>query len=49
MKKAKKRKRKTFTRRDFLKGFGGGALSAKVVPQLLARDIDSLRAKRGLT
>ena len=47
MEKAKKRKRKTFTRRDFLKGFGGGALSATVVPQLLAQDIDSLRTKKG--
>jgi aerobic-type carbon monoxide dehydrogenase small subunit (CoxS/CutS family) len=47
MEKAKKRKSKTFTRRDFLKGFGGGALSATVVPQLLARDIDSLQTKRG--
>jgi len=32
MEKAEKRKRKTFTRRDFVKGFGGGALSATVVP-----------------
>ena len=47
MEKAKKRKGKTFTRRDFLKGFGGGALSATVVPQLLAQDIDSLRTKKG--
>jgi len=47
MEKAKKRKRKTFTRRDFLKGFGGGALSAAVVPKLLAQDIDSLRTKKG--
>jgi aerobic-type carbon monoxide dehydrogenase small subunit (CoxS/CutS family) len=47
MEKAKKRKRKTFTRRDFLKGFGGGALGATVVPQLLAQDIDSLRTKKG--
>jgi aerobic-type carbon monoxide dehydrogenase small subunit (CoxS/CutS family) len=47
MEKAKKRKRKTFTRRDFLKGFGGGALSATVVPRLLAQDIDSLRTKKG--
>ncbi len=47
MEKAKKRKRKTFTRRDFLKGFGGGALSATVVPQLFAQDIDSLRTKKG--
>ena len=47
MEKAKKRKRKTFTRRDFLKGFGGGALSATVAPRLLAQDIDSLRTKKG--
>ncbi len=49
MEKAKKRKRKTFIRRDFSKGFGGAALSAAVVRQLLAQDIDSLRTKRGLT
>ena len=47
MEKAKKKKRKTFTRRDFLKGFGGGAISAAVVPQLLAQDIASLRTKEG--
>ncbi len=47
MEKTKKRKRRTFTRRDFLKGFGGGALSATVVPQLFAQDIDSLRTKKG--
>ena len=47
MEKSKKRKRKTFTRRDFLKGLGGGALSTTVVPQLLAQDIDSLRTKKG--
>jgi xanthine dehydrogenase YagT iron-sulfur-binding subunit len=47
MEKDKKRKRKTFTRRDFLKGFGGGALSATVVPQLLAQNTDSLRTKKG--
>ena len=47
MEKAKKKKRKTFTRRDFLKGFGGGAISAAVVPQLLTQDIASLRTKEG--
>jgi aerobic-type carbon monoxide dehydrogenase small subunit (CoxS/CutS family) len=47
MEKTKKKKRKTFTRRDFLKGFGGGALSAAVVPQFIAQDIDSLRTKKG--
>ncbi len=49
MEKAKKRKRQTFTRRGFLKGFWGGALSATIVPQLLAQDINSIRTKRGLT
>jgi len=48
MEKAKKSKRKTFTRGDFLKAFGGGALSVTVIPQLLAQDIDSPRTKRGL-
>jgi len=47
MEKVKKKKRKTFTRRDFLKGFGGGAISAAVVPPLLARDKASLQAKEG--
>ncbi len=47
MEKAKKKKRKTFTRRDFLKGFGGGAISAAVVPQLIAQDIASLQTKEG--
>ena len=47
MEKAKKRKRKTFTRRDFLKGFGGGALSATVVPKLLAKDKASLQTEEG--
>jgi hypothetical protein len=32
MEKTKKRKRKTFIRRDFLKEFGSGALSTTVVP-----------------
>jgi len=30
MEKIKKKKRKTYTRRDFLKGFGSGALSTAV-------------------
>jgi len=42
-----RKKRKTFTRRDFLKGFGGGALSAAVVPKYLSRDIAALQTKEG--
>jgi len=36
MEKVKKRKRKTFTRRDFLKGLGGGALGTTMVSKFLA-------------
>lgn len=43
----KGKKRKTFTRRDFLKGFGGGALSAATVPKLIALERTSLQAKEG--
>jgi aerobic-type carbon monoxide dehydrogenase small subunit (CoxS/CutS family) len=46
MQKARK-KRKTFTRRDFLKGFGGGTLSAAVVPKYLSRDLAALQTKEG--
>ena len=48
MENSKKEKRKTFTRRGFLKGFGGGALSAAVMPKLLAQDAVSLRLKEGI-
>lgn len=47
MEKPKKKKRKTFTRRDFLKGFGGSALGAAVVPKLIPQDISSLETKEG--
>jgi xanthine dehydrogenase YagT iron-sulfur-binding subunit len=47
MEKAKEKQRKTFSRRDFLKGFGGGALSAAIVPKLLAQEMTSLRTKKG--
>jgi xanthine dehydrogenase YagT iron-sulfur-binding subunit len=43
----KSKKRKTFTRRDFLKGFGGGALSAAVVPKYLPKDLAALQTKEG--
>jgi len=42
-----KKKRKTFTRRDFLKGFGGGALSAAVVPKYLSKDLTAIQAREG--
>jgi aerobic-type carbon monoxide dehydrogenase small subunit (CoxS/CutS family) len=47
MKKPKKKKRRTFSRRDFLKGFGSGALSAAVAPSLLSQDKSSLQTKEG--
>ncbi len=47
MEKPKKKKRKKFTRRDFLKGFGGGAIGAAVVPSLLAKDKIALQTKEG--
>ena len=47
MEKIKKKKRKTFTRRDFLKGFGNGALGAAVVPKLVSQDVFSLQTKEG--
>jgi len=43
----KNKKGKTFTRRDFLKGFGGGALSAAVVPKYLSQDLTVLQTKEG--
>jgi len=47
MEKIKKKKRKTYTRRDFLKGFGSGALSTAVVPKLLVQDASSLQTTGG--
>ncbi|NIM90260.1 MAG: 2Fe-2S iron-sulfur cluster binding domain-containing protein [Candidatus Aminicenantes bacterium] len=43
----KSKKRKTFTRRDFLKGFGGGALGAAVVPKYLPPAPAVLQTKEG--
>lgn len=47
MEKAKQKKRKSFTRRDFLKGFGGGALSAAVAPRFLSKDLIALETQKG--
>jgi aerobic-type carbon monoxide dehydrogenase small subunit (CoxS/CutS family) len=41
------RKRKTFSRRDFLKGLGSGALGAAVTPKLLAKDVSFFQTKKG--
>jgi hypothetical protein len=40
-------KGKKVTRRDFLKGFGGGALGTVVGPKLLAQDIGFITTKEG--
>ncbi len=48
MEKDEKRKGKTFTRRDFLKGFGSGALGAAVAPKLLAQKVESIQTKDGI-
>lgn len=47
MTKPKKKKNQTFTRRDFLKGFGGGAIGAAVTPSLLAQDKSALQTQEG--
>lgn len=41
------KKRKAFTRRDFLKGFGGGAIGAAVAPKILAQESASIETKSG--
>ncbi len=43
----KGKKSKTFTRRDFLKGFGGGALGAAVAPKYLPQDVAVPQTKKG--
>ncbi len=47
MAKSKKKRNQTFTRRDFLKGFGGGAIGAAVTPSLLAQDKGALQTQEG--
>lgn len=44
---SQKRRKKTFTRREFIKGMGGGALGAAVVPRLLPQEAASLRTTEG--
>jgi len=47
MKKGKAKKGKTYTRRDFLKGFGSGTLGAAIAPKLLAQKAESIQTKEG--
>jgi xanthine dehydrogenase YagT iron-sulfur-binding subunit len=42
-----KNKGNALTRRDFLKGFGTGALGAAVAPKLLAQEAESIHTKEG--
>ena len=41
------KKGKAYTRRDFLKGFGSGAIGAAVVPKILAQESASIETKKG--
>lgn len=47
MEEKRKKKRKSITRRDFIKGFGSGAIGAAVAPRLLAQEVESLQTKAG--
>lgn len=47
MNKGKLKKGKSFTRRDFLKGFGSGTLGAAIAPKLLAQKTESIQTKEG--
>ena len=40
-------KTKSVSRRDFIKGFGGGAVGAAIAPKLLAQEAASLQTKKG--
>ena len=41
------KKKNALTRRDFLKGFGSGALGAAVAPKLLSQEAESIQTKKG--
>ncbi len=47
MKKGNGKKRRTFSRRDFLKGFGSGTLGAALAPKLLAQKAESIQTTEG--
>ncbi len=42
------KKGKTYTRRDFIKGVGGGAIGAAVAPKLIAKDSQTKKAEEGI-
>ncbi|MFP4083045.1 MAG: (2Fe-2S)-binding protein [Candidatus Aminicenantes bacterium] len=46
-KEKEKKQGKVFTRRSFLKGFGGGALGTAVAPRLLGQEKEALESKQG--
>ena len=41
------KKGKAYTRRDFLKGFGGGAIGAAVIPKMLAQEMTTIDTEKG--
>ncbi len=47
MEKNHKSKGREVSRRDFIKGMGGGALGAAVAPKLLAQDVSSVQTSAG--
>ncbi len=47
MEKKRQKKANPVSRRDFIKGFGSGAVGAAIVPKLLAQEAASLQTKQG--
>jgi xanthine dehydrogenase YagT iron-sulfur-binding subunit len=47
MEKSDGKKSTTYSRRDFLKGAGRGALGVAVIPDLLAHDVSTVQTKKG--
>jgi len=47
MEKTEHKKVNPVSRRDFIKGFGGGAVGAAIAPKLLAQEVNSIQTKRG--
>jgi len=47
MEEGRKKRGKAITRRDFIKGFSGGAIGAAVAPRLLTQEAESLQPEAG--